>query len=119
MSKLKCTFSVVIASLCFFVSSSEQTAVAQKSVSSGKPAYYGSQTVYRSHRGLSPRVYSHPNKQSTRPFLQAHPDAVVAAPNQKRDSNPSSNGNGTNIRSRNGKQFGDNRDVFGMTNRKR
>ena len=119
MSKLKCTFNIVIASLCFLVSSGEQTAVAQKSVSSGKPAYYGSQTVYRSHRGLSPRVYSHPNKQSTRPFLQAHPDAVVAAPNQKRDSNPSSNGNGTNIRSKNSEQFGDIRDVFGMKNRMR
>ncbi len=119
MSKLKCTFSVVIASLCFLVSSSEQTSFAQKSVPSRKSAYYGSQTVYRSHRGNSPRVYSHPNKQSTKAILQAHADAVVTAPNQKSDPNPPSNGNGTNIRSKHSEQFGDIRDVFGMKNRMR
>ena len=113
MTKFKCIFSVAMASLCLMDSSSE-TAIAQKPVS---PAHYQVQTVNRSNRVVTPRVYSQQNQQPTKPHLQVHPDAVVAASNQK--SNSPSYGNGTSIRINNGEHFGDIRDVLGLTNRQR
>ncbi len=98
MSNLKCTFIVTTASLCLLVSSGEQTAVAKKPTASETPTYFELQT--KTH-------------------LQAYPDATVAPPNQMSDFNHPSVGSGTAIRVKGSEEFGDMRDVLGMTNRKR